>query len=119
MMDSSVSISMMRTHHNHMGPLNSPFAGSGANILHLERTIGADSVTGAGTFQHAMLQALDRVSASQHGAARIQQEALINPHLVDTHDVTIAQAQADMSLGIAINVLNRMVQGWRDLINTR
>jgi len=110
---------VVRTHHNHMGPLNSPFAGSGANILSLERTIGADSVTGGGTFQEAMLQALDRVSASQQNASRLQQEAIINPHLVDVHDISIAQAQARMSLDIAATVMNRVVQGWRDLINTR
>jgi len=114
-----MDVSMMRTHANHMGPLSSPFAGSGANILHLERTIGAGGVTGAGTFQEAMLQALDRVSASQHNAARLQQDALVNPGMVDAHDVTIAQAQADMALNISVNVLNRVVQSWRDIINTR
>jgi len=113
------AVSMMQTHHGHMGPINSPFANSGANIINLERTIGAEGVTGAGTFQHAMLQALDRVSAAQQNASALQQEALINPHLVDVHDITIAQAQARMSLEITVNVLNRMVQGWRDVINTR
>jgi flagellar hook-basal body complex protein FliE len=113
------SISMLRTHQNHMGPVNSPFAGSGANIMHLERTIGARSVTGAGTFQDAMLQALDRVSGTQQYASRLSQEALVNPHLVDVHDLTIAMGQAEMSLDITRNILNRMVQSWRDLINTR
>jgi len=119
MVGESSMISMARTHQSHMGPLNSPFAGSGANMIHLERTVGAGSVTGAGTFQHAMLQALDRVSASQNGASALAQEAMVNPHLVDAHDVTIAQAQARMSLEITQGILSRMVQGWRDLINTR
>lgn len=113
------SISMVHTHRNHMGPIDSPFAGSGANMIHLERTIGAESMTGAGTFQHAMLQALDRVSGAQHNASSLAHEAIVNPHLIDAHDVSIAQAQANMSLGITINVLNRLVQGWRDVINTR
>jgi flagellar hook-basal body complex protein FliE len=38
---------------------------------------------------------------------------------VDVHDITTAQAKAALSLNIARNVLNRVVQGWRDLINTR
>jgi len=117
MMDSTVS--MVRTHSGHMGPINSPFVNSGANILKLERTIGAEGVAGPPTFQRAMLQALDRVSASQQNASALQQEALINPHLVDVHDITIAQAQARMSLEVTVNVINRMVQGWRDVINTR
>ena len=117
MIDSTIS--MVRTHQGHMGPLDSPFANSGANIINLERTIGAGNITRAGTFQHAMLQALDGVSASQQNASRLAHEAIINPHLVDAHDISIAQAQARMSLDIATNILNRVVQGWRDVINTR
>jgi flagellar hook-basal body complex protein FliE len=112
---------MVQTHPNHMGPLNSPFAGSGANILRLEKTLGAEDAAGvgAGTFRQAMLQALDGVSASQQNASQLQQQAVIDPESVDVHDITIAQAEARMSLDIAASVMNRVVQGWRDLINTR
>jgi flagellar hook-basal body complex protein FliE len=125
------TISMVRTHKNHMGPLNSlgpqgslglqgsPYAGSGNNIIALEKKIGAEGITQAGTFQHAMLQALDRVSGAHHRASSLAQEAVVNPDVVDAHDITIAQAQANMSLGITRNILSRLVQGWRDLINTR
>jgi flagellar hook-basal body complex protein FliE len=112
-------IDMVRTNSKHMGPLNSPYAGSGANILALRDKIGAEGITRAGTFEDAMLQALDKVSGTQQRASALQQEAIINPDSVDVHDITIAQAQANMSLGIARNILSRMVQGWRDLINTR
>ena len=112
---------MRQTHPNHMGPLDSPYAGSGNNIIALENRIGAQGMAGhsAGTFRHTMLQALDRVSGAQHFASQLQTEAIINPDAVDAHDVTIAQAQANMALGITRNVLNRLTQGWRDLINTR
>jgi flagellar hook-basal body complex protein FliE len=66
-----------------------------------------------------MLQALDRVSGAQNFASEMQKQAIINPDSVDIHDVTIAQAEASMALGITRNVLSRLVQGWRDLINTR
>jgi flagellar hook-basal body complex protein FliE len=112
-------ISMQRTNPNHMGPLDSPYAGSGKNILALEKKIGAGNVTGAGTFQQSMLQALDKVSGSQQQASNLAREAIINPDSLDAHDVTIAQAEAQMSLGITRNILSRLVQGWRDLINTR
>ena len=112
-------ISMTRTHPNHVGPLDSPYAGSGRNILALQGTIGAEGITRAGTFETAMLQALDKVSGAQQFATHIQREAIINPDSVDVHDITIAQAEASMALGITRNVLSRMVQSWRDLINTR
>jgi len=110
---------MKLTHPLHMEMPDSPFAGSGRNILRLEQTIGGGDVTRAGTFQHAMLQALDNVSTSQHHASNLAVQAFIDPGSVDVHDVTIAQAKAAMSMDITRNILSRLVQGWRDLINTR
>jgi len=110
---------MMRTDPDHMMPPDSPYTGRPNNIIALEKKIGAEHVTGAGTFEHAMLQALDKVSGAQLQASQLQKEALINPDTVDIHDITIAQAEASMALGITRNVLSRLTQGWRDLINTR
>jgi len=112
-------ISMLQTDPRHMGPLNSPYAGSGKNIIALEKKIGAQGVTGGGTFEHAMLQALDKVSGQQQYASELSREAIVNPDAVDIHDLTIAQAEASMSFNAARNILSRMVQGWRDLINAR
>jgi flagellar hook-basal body complex protein FliE len=110
---------MLRTHPKHLGPIDSPYAGSGKNILALEKKIGAEGITGAGTFEQAMLQALDKVSGAQQFTSGLEQQAIIDPDSVDIHDITIAQAEAGMSLNITRNILSRLVQGWRDLINTR
>ena len=110
---------MRLTHKDHMEALDSPFYGSGTRAIHLEKTIGAEGITGAGSFQHAMLQALDKVSGAQHFASDLQKQGIIDPDSVDIHDIIIAQAEASMALGITRNVLSRLVQGWRDLINTR
>ncbi|MDR0324120.1 MAG: flagellar hook-basal body complex protein FliE [Treponema sp.] len=111
--------SMKLTNPKHMLPPDSPYFGSASKIITLEKTIGAESVTGAGTFEHAMLQALDKVSGTQQYASALGTEAMLNPDSVDVHDVTIAQSMASMSLDITRNILSRLVQGWRDLINTR
>jgi flagellar hook-basal body complex protein FliE len=66
-----------------------------------------------------MLQAMDKVSGDQQFASQLVQQSITDPDSVDTHDITIAQAKASMSLNIARNVLSRLVQDWRDLINTR
>jgi len=110
---------MKRTHVNHMAHPDSPFSGSGNNVLALRDTISTNRNTGVGTFEDAMLQALDKVSGTQLHASELQKEAIINPGSVDIHDITIAQAEANMALGITRNILSRLVQGWRDLINTR
>jgi len=112
-------ISMLQTHPNHMGPINSPYAGSGKNIIALEKKVGAEGITGAGTFENAILQALDKVSGQQQYASALMQEAIVNPDAADIHTITIAQAEANMSFNAARNILSRMVQGWRDLINAR
>jgi flagellar hook-basal body complex protein FliE len=44
---------------------------------------------------------------------------LVDPDSVDAHDVTIAMAKANMSLNITRTVLDRVVRGWKDIINTR
>jgi flagellar hook-basal body complex protein FliE len=110
---------MIRTDPRYMGPIDSPYAGSGNGILALEKKIGAEGITRAGTFETAMLQALDKVSGAQNFVSDLEKEAIINPDSVDIHDITIAQAEASMALNIAEKVLSRLIQGWRDLINTR
>jgi len=110
---------MNATRAKHMTPPDSPYQGSGNNVLLLRDTIGANGVTKAGTFEDSLLQALDKVSGSQHKASDLQTQAIVNPDSVDIHDITIAQAEANMTLGITRNILSRLVQGWRDLINTR
>ena len=110
---------MKLTHQKHMVMPDSPYFGSGNKVIALEKKIGAEHVTGAGTFEHAMLQALDKVSGTQQFASELEVEAMLNPDSVDIHDVTMAQAEASLALNITRNVLSRLVQGWRDLINTR
>jgi len=110
---------MLRTHPNHMLPPDSPYSGRPNNIIALEKKIDAGHITRAGTFEHAMLNALDKVSGSQLYASELQKEGIINPDSVDIHDITMAQAEASMALNITRNILSRLVQGWRDLINTR
>lgn len=110
---------MRLTHPGHVSPPDSPFFGNGNKVIELEKTIGAEGVTRAGSFEKSMLQALDKVSDTQRFASGLQIEAIVNPDSVDVHDVTMAQAQASLSLDITRNILSRLVQGWRDLINTR
>jgi len=110
---------MQRTDPRHMLPIDSPYSGRPNNIIALEKKMGAEHITGAGTFEHAMLNALDKVSESQLFASELQKAAIIDPDSVDIHDITIAQAEASMALAITRNVLSRLTQGWRDLINTR
>ncbi|MDR2053695.1 MAG: flagellar hook-basal body complex protein FliE [Treponema sp.] len=119
-------VPMTITHPRHMVPVKGSFSiggkvvnGQGALIAELSEKTGAGAVTRSGTFEDTMLRAIDKVSASGNFAAALAQTALTDPDSIDPHDLTIAQAEAQMSLNITRTILNRIVQGWRDLINTR
>jgi flagellar hook-basal body complex protein FliE len=72
-----------------------------------------------GSFQDAMFRALDTVSSDQFQANSMIERAITEPGSVDIHDVTIAQARASMSLNVTRTILNRAVQSWKDILNTR
>jgi flagellar hook-basal body complex protein FliE len=118
---------MTITHPKHLVPQNGPYAvgggalvpGRGGVVSELGDKIGAESVLRSGVFEDAMLRALDSVSAEKQFADSLIQQAIVDPESVDSHDITIAQAKANMSLNITRTILNRIVQGWRDIINTR
>jgi flagellar hook-basal body complex protein FliE len=112
-------VPMTVTHPNHLVSLKQPYAASGHAISALGEKIGAEAVIRSGTFEDAMLKALDKVSGLQQESSNLTQAAITDPDSVDIHDITIAQARANMSLNITRTILSRLVQGWRDLINTR
>ena len=112
-------LSLTRTNALHRDSPMPGYAGSGTALADLGNKIGADAVLRTGTFEDAMLKALDQVSAEQQFSSSLVEAAITAPGSVDPHDITIAQAKASMSLDIARTVLSRVVQGWRDLINLR
>ena len=107
------------THPMHMASQSEDFLSEGNKITDTGKKIGADAVIRSGTFTDAMMGALDKVSAYSQYASSLQQAAITDPDSVDVHDITLAQAEANMSLNITRNVLSRLIQGWRDLINIR
>lgn len=74
---------------------------------------------GKPSFQQQMLAAMEGVNADQIKASDLYQKMLIDPQSVDAQDVTIASAQARMSLDLTKNVVERAVQAYRDIINMR
>jgi flagellar hook-basal body complex protein FliE len=107
------------THPYHMVPKFESILNQGANLSDMGNKIGTEAVTRSGLFDDAMLQALDSVSGYQQYASSLAQASIIDPESVDIHDLTIAQAEASLALNITRNILNRIVQGWKDIINTR
>jgi flagellar hook-basal body complex protein FliE len=95
------------------------YNGSGSGVAALGEVIGAQGVSGDGNFDTVMLKALDKVSAYQQNYDAMIQQAIIDPDSMDVHDIAEAQAKAELSLNITRTILNRVVQAWKDIINTR
>ena len=112
-------LQMTATHPKHLIPGDRHFTSSGAAVSELGKATGARTVTRSGIFQDVMLKALDQVSDHQMFANDLVQKAIVEPGSVDAHDITTAEAKAYLSLNITRTILDRIVRGWKELINTR
>lgn len=84
--------------------------------------IGADARASADlpkSFGQLLFDSLNEVSDRQNAASDLAVQSIADPESVSPHDVTIAMAEANMSLSIAKNVMDRVIQGYRDLTNLR
>ena len=95
------------------------YNGSGAGIASLGKTIGAENAMKDGIFSETMLKALDKVSDFQKQSSNLYVQSILAPDTVNVEDISMAEAQANMSLNIARTILNRVVQAWKDIVNTR
>ncbi len=94
-------VEMIRTNPGHMNA-------SGKSGLQ----IGEDQQTG---FGNLMAEAIGRVSDKSLEADRLFERMITNPDEVEPHDVTIAMAQAEMSLNLTKAIVDRAVKAYNDI----
>ena len=70
-------------------------------------------------FQDALIRSLEDVNSHQMNHEQLSIQAVVNPESVEAHDLTIAAAKASTSLSIAKNVVDRVVQAYRDITSLR
>ncbi len=71
------------------------------------------------SFEQTLLGAFDAMNAKQTKSEEIAQQLIVDPESVDVHDVTIAMAEANLSLKIAQTVIDRVIKGWNEITTTR
>lgn len=71
------------------------------------------------SFNQTLLKAFDDMNAKQIKTEDLGKQMIIDPESVDIHDVTIAMAEASMSLKIAQAVIDRVIKSWNDITTTR
>jgi flagellar hook-basal body complex protein FliE len=96
------------------------------NALHLqgveEMTTAADAGTGTGieqTFGTMLMSALGSVNNDQLTAMDLSQKMITDPTSVNVEDVTIALAEANLSLSMTKAVVDRALAAYREIINVR
>ncbi|MEI6388485.1 MAG: flagellar hook-basal body complex protein FliE [Spirochaetota bacterium] len=80
---------------------------------------GKAPAKGPGSFEDALLKAMDGVNADQKKTSNLIEQMVVAPDSVNAHDVTIAMAEANLSLNLARTILDRITRGWKEVINTR
>jgi flagellar hook-basal body complex protein FliE len=79
---------------------------------------GAAGVQGvAGGFSTALKSALSSVSAAQNESERLQQEVQMENPKVSLEETMVAIQKAQIGFAATLNVRNRMVQAYTDIMN--
>ena len=70
-------------------------------------------------FANAMLKALNGANSAQLESSALTQQMLIDPESVDSHDVTIAMAKANMAVSMTKSVVDGAIKAYKEIINLR
>ncbi|MCQ2983046.1 MAG: flagellar hook-basal body complex protein FliE [Treponemataceae bacterium] len=109
---------MTRTNPAHIG--SAPLASDAATASHsFAKSINTEAKKTASTFEQYLLQAANYVNDTQYQSTALVEQLITDPDSVDVHDVTIAMAQASMSLNIAQTVIDRITKAWSEISTTR
>ena len=90
-------------------------AGLGTDGQPLARKVG--QAAEAPSFQSAMTQALKSVSESQNEATRLQREVQLDNPTVSLEETMVAMQKAQIGFQAALQVRNRLVQAYSDIMN--
>ena len=66
-----------------------------------------------------LMEAANYVNEKQQTSSDMAEKLVLDPDSVDVHDVTIVMAEANLSLSIAQNVIERLTKAWSEITTTR
>lgn len=92
-------------------------AGLGRDGLPVARAPQATGSVSGGGFQAAMTQALNQVSQQQLKAQGLQREVALDSPTVSIEETMMAMQKAQIGFQAALQVRNRMVQAYTEIMN--
>ena len=84
-----------------------------------EGAVGQGSSAQGGTFASLLFDSLNSVNDQQQTADQLAVQAVVDPESVNSHDVSVAAAKANLSLSITKSVVDRVIQAYREIQNVR
>jgi len=70
-------------------------------------------------FREMLIGGLEEVNGLERAHEQLSIQAVVDPESVEAHDLTIAAAKATTALSITKNVVDRVIQAYRDITNLR
>ncbi|MFP4382408.1 MAG: flagellar hook-basal body complex protein FliE [Spirochaetia bacterium] len=70
-------------------------------------------------FASLLGKGIDAVNNSQQEYSRVLLRSVTDPDSVDSHDVTIAAAEANMTINMAKSIVDRVIRAYTDITNLR
>jgi flagellar hook-basal body complex protein FliE len=90
-----------------------------ANMVSSTQMIDQSAKSDSASFEQTLLKVFDSMNEKQQKTDAISQQLIVDPDSVNVHDVTIAMAEANLSLKIAQTVMDRVVKDWNEITTTR
>jgi flagellar hook-basal body complex protein FliE len=70
-------------------------------------------------FGRLLAQAFGNVNDKQKVASQLGRQMITDPDSVDVHDISIAMAEANLSLSMTKSIVDRALRAYREIISTR
>ena len=114
-------INLMRTDPRHLAgsvdrQMNNKVAAQQGNAV---TQTGAASAAPSVGFADVLLQALNGVNQSQLDSMALSRKMITEPDSVAAHDVTIAIAEANLSLNMTKSIVDGILEAYNGIINIR
>lgn len=90
-----------------------------SNLVSNNDMIDQSSRPMTASFEQTLLAAFDKMNEKQQTTDTLAKQMIIDPESVDVHDVTIAMAEANLSLKMAQSIIDRVIKGWNEITTNR
>ncbi len=98
---------------------NAAHVGTGAIAGLTQNTKLNEGVSNKSSFDSYLIDAVTSMNDKQMMASDISEQVILDPDSVDVHDVTIAMAEANLSLTMANTIISRLTTAWSEITTTR